>query len=86
MTVNIENLSVKDLLELNKKIISRVKELRAQEQLKAAERFRVGEVVSFQDRDNGKITGIIISMRKTKISILTEDNEKWTVFTSTSNS
>lgn len=79
MSINIENLSVKDLLELNKKIISRVKELKAQEQLKAAERFRMGEVVSFQSRDSGKITGIIMSMRKTKISILTEDNEKWTV-------
>lgn len=79
MNINIEPLNVEELIELNKKIISRIKDLRAQEQLKVAAQFRIGDLVSFQNRDHLKITGVIISVRKAKISILTENNERWDV-------
>jgi len=79
MSVNIENLTVQELIELNGQIINRIKELRKQEQARAASQFRLGDVVSFTHKDNQKIIGFILSVRKTKISILTEENEQWTV-------
>jgi hypothetical protein len=79
MSINIEHLSADDLMELNKKIVSRIKELKAQEQFKAAARFRMGDVVSFSDKNNVKTTGFITSIRKSTISVLTENNEHWNV-------
>ena len=78
--INIDALSMDDLLELNKRVVSRLKEINAQEQAEAASRFRIGDMVSFaKTGDNAKVTGFILSIRKTKISILTEDNEQYTV-------
>ena len=79
MSVNIENLTIQELIELNGQIINRIKELRKQEQVKAASQFRIGDLVSFIGKDKIKIIGFILSVRTTKISLLTEDNEQWTV-------
>ncbi len=79
MSIDIEHLSTEALIELNKKIVSRIKELRAQEQFKAAAQFRMGDVVSFPNNDKVKTTGFIISIRKSTISVLTENNERWNV-------
>ena len=79
MSIDIEHLSIEALIELNKRIVSRIKELRAQEQFKAATQFRMGDVVSFPNRDHVKTTGFIISIRKSTISVLTENNERWNI-------
>lgn len=79
MGINIENLSIDDLVELNKKVVCRIKELRAQRQFKAAAQFRMGDVVSFPNKHNKKVTGFITSIRKATISVLTETNEQWNV-------
>ena len=79
MSIDIEHLSIETFIELDKKIVSRIKELRAQEQFKAAAQFRIGDVVSFPNNDKVKTTGFIISIRKSTISILTENNERWNV-------
>ena len=78
--ININALSMDELLDLNKRIVSRLKEINAQEQAKAASQFRMGDIVSFvKTDDNIKVTGFILSIRKTKISILSETMKKWTV-------
>ena len=73
-------LSMDELVDLNKRVISRMKELNSQTQAKAALKFRMGDIVSFvKTDDNAKIIGFIISIQKTKISILTETGSQWTV-------
>ncbi len=79
MTINIENLTIEELIDLNGKIVNRIKDLRTQEQMKAATQFRIGDVVSCIHQDKRKIIGFVLSIRKTKITILTEDNERWSV-------
>lgn len=80
MSINIENLSIEELVGLNKKIISRMKELNSQKQAKAALKFRMGDIVSFvKTDDNVKEVGLILSIRKTRITILTENGKQWTV-------
>ncbi|MGV8948487.1 MAG: hypothetical protein ACOH2E_03865 [Candidatus Paracaedibacter sp.] len=76
---DIENLTVQELIDLNEKVIRRLKELKSQEERKAATQFRINDIVSFTTRDNKKIIGFVTSTRKSKISIFTEDNEKWNV-------
>jgi nucleoid DNA-binding protein len=78
--INIDSLSMEELAELNKRIINRLKELNSQKQVQAASQFRIGDIVSFLKTDNNtKIIGFIISIRKTRIKIITETSDTWTV-------
>jgi len=73
-------LSMDELVDLNKRVISRMKELNSQTQAKAALKFRMGDIVSFvKSDDDVKEVGLILSIRKTKITILTENGKQWTV-------
>ena len=79
-SINIDILSMDELLELNKRVISRMKELNSQKQATAALKFRMGDIVSFvKTDDNVKVVGLILSVRATKITILTETGKQWTV-------
>ena len=78
--INIDSLSVDELVDLNKRVVSRIKELNLQKQAQAALKFRMGDIVSFvKTDDNVKIVGLVLSTKKTKITILTENGKQWTV-------
>ncbi len=79
MSINIENLTIQELIELNGQIVNRIKGLRKQEEARIASQFRIGDVVSFTHNEKGKITGFILSTRKKEINILTENEEMWSV-------
>jgi hypothetical protein len=79
MDINIDGLSIAELVELNKKVVARVKALQVQERLEAASQFKIGDVVSFYGKEKAKITGIVLSIKKTKATILTEKGQQWTV-------
>ena len=42
MSINIDQLSIEDLVELNKQVIIRIKELQAQAEINAAAQLRIG--------------------------------------------
>jgi len=77
--MNINNLSAEELLELNKRIVRRLKELKSQGQVKAASQFRRGDIVSFKNKDGIKISGIILSIKKSKAKIITETSKQWEI-------
>ena len=79
-SINIDSFSMDELVELNKRIISRIKELNSQKQAQAALKFRMGDIVSFvKTDDHVKVVGLILSIKKTKVCILTETGSQWTV-------
>ena len=64
---NINNLTEQELLELNNKIIDRVKELRRQQSRRNKQRLRAGQEVSFNNsRYGGSETGTIIKVKRTR--------------------
>lgn len=79
MSVNIDQLSVEDLIELNKQVVLRIKELQSQAEINAASQFRIGDIVSFTSKDEKKIVGFITAIKKNKIKVFTEENQMWTL-------
>lgn len=79
MSIDIHNLDIDELLELNRQIIKRIKDLEAKNELMAASKFRIGNVVSFTKKDGIKEIGVVISIRKKTLSILTEEHKQWNV-------
>jgi hypothetical protein len=79
MSVNIDALSVEDLIELNKQVVTRIKELQSQAEINAASQFRIGDIVSFTAKDDKKIVGFITAIQKYKVKVFTEENQTWTL-------
>lgn len=77
MNVDIDKLSKEELLELNKKIIVRLKYLSERETLEFSKKFRVGDVVEFQNEE-AMTRGIVIRINRKTLSIKTEEGQ-WNI-------
>ena len=74
----LHELTVHDLIYLNRIIVDRIKYLQKVNSLVEMEKFRIGETVSFNH--NGRfITGKIIKFNQKTISVLADDDRQWNV-------
>ena len=63
---NINNLTEQQLLELNNKIVDRIKELRRQQSRKNKQSLHVGQKVSFKNYQGLTLTGSIVKVKRTR--------------------
>ena len=82
MSINIDQLNIEELIDLNKQVVIRIKELQAQAEINAAAQFRIGDIVSFTSQEEKKIIGFITAIKKNKIKVFTEENQIWTLLPS----
>lgn len=73
--MRIDNLSIDQLLELNRYICQRIDELQDQENLQALSQLRVGLKVTFEGRD-GAILGIVTKINRKSVIVLGDDGTK----------
>ncbi len=79
MEIDISKLSESELVELNTRIVER---LRFLHQMRAHEKmmeFSVGERVSFQPQGRGMTTGILTRYNKKTVTVITDDGGHWNV-------
>ena len=79
MKIDIGSLSEAELVDLNNRIVER---LRFLHQARAHERmleFQIGDRVSFQPEGRGKVTGILTRYNKKTVTVITEAGERWNV-------
>ena len=77
--IDIDALSEAELVDLNHRIVARLKllgELRAH---RAMLDFRIGERVSFELPDRGRVFGIITRYNRKSVTVITDDGGHWTV-------
>jgi len=79
MKVDIDNLTEKELIDLNHRIVERLKFLASMRAHADMMEFSVGEKVSFTPHGQGKITGILVKYNKKTVTVLTTDGQKWNV-------
>lgn len=73
--MRIDDLSIDQLLELNRYICQRIDELQDQENLQALSQLRVGLKVTFEGR-NGPILGIVTKINRKSVIVLGDDGTK----------
>ncbi|WP_372971481.1 hypothetical protein [Marinobacter sp.] len=73
--MRIDDLSIDQLLELNRYICQRIDELQDQENLQALSQLRVGLKVTFEGRD-GPILGIVTKINRKSVIVLGDDGTK----------
>ena len=79
MKIDIDKLTEQELIELNHKIVERLKFLESMRAHAEMMTFTIGETVSFSPPGRGDVTGILVKYNKKTVSVLTEDGQKWNV-------
>lgn len=79
MKINIDNLTSEELIDLNNRIIERLKFLDQMDAHNEMMKFSIGEKVSFFPSGCGEQIGTVVKYNKKSISIVTEKGERWNV-------
>jgi hypothetical protein len=79
MKISIDSLSYDELVELNHKIVERLKFLDSIHTHEEMMRFNPGEQVCFEAPGRKKQFGTIVKYNKKTVSVITESGQKWNV-------
>lgn len=76
---HLTELSIEELISLNRIVIERIKYLQKTRFLGAMTKFKIGEMVCFYSHDGNLISGKIIKFNIKTVTIITDDNHQWNV-------
>ncbi len=79
MNVDIDRLSEAELVDLNHRIVERLRFMRQARAHVAMLQFRIGERVSFQPEGRDRVVGIITRYNKKSVTVVSDDGYRWNV-------
>jgi hypothetical protein len=79
MPIDIDALTEAELIDLNHRIVARLRFLRHVEAHASMLEFRIGERVCFHPDGRPTVTGMITRYNKKTVSIVTDDGHRWNV-------
>ncbi len=79
MKIDIDSMSYDELIELNQRIIERLKFLDSVHTHKEMMQFRPGDQVCFEPPGREKQFGTLVKYNKKTVTIITESGQKWNV-------
>ena len=77
--IDLSKLSRKELVELNRRVVERIKELDADQTTDCMKGFSIGDKVSFEPPSGDPVKGMVIKKNKKTISVLDDSGHKWNV-------
>jgi hypothetical protein len=79
MSINIDSLTEKELIDLNHRVVERLRFLQHARTHVAMLQFRIGERVSFHPEGHPHLYGIVTRYNKKSVTVVTDAGAKWTV-------
>ena len=79
MKIDIDSLTYEELVELNQKIVERLKFLDSMHTHKEMMRFSPGDQVSFEAPGRDKQFATLIKYNKKTVTVITESGQRWNV-------
>lgn len=79
MQINIDQLTEAELIDLNHRIVERLRFFQHARAHATMLQFRIGDRVVFEPDMRGEVHGVITRYNKKSVSVLTEDGQRWTV-------
>ncbi len=77
--INIDHLTEAELVDLNHRIVERLRFMNQMRAHKAMLEFRIGDRVQFEREDNAPVVGILTRYNKKSVTVITGDGQRWTV-------
>ena len=79
MAIDIDKLNESELIDLNNKIVARLKFIQQMRAHASMLEFSLGEKVSFQPSGHPTLFGIITKYNRKSVTVITESGQSWTV-------
>jgi len=79
MNIDIDRLTYEQLIDLNHRIVERLKFLDQMQAHHEMLRLRIGQRVRFTPTGRQPITGIVAKYNRKTVTIVTEDGQRWRV-------
>ena len=78
-TIDIDTLTEAELLELNHRIVARLRALRDMRAHVGMLEFHVGERVAFQPAGHRMLQGVLTRYNRKTVTVITDDHGQWNV-------
>ena len=78
MPIDIDGLSFEELLELNQRVVARLKMLESMQAHIEMMRFKPGQRVSFEHQ-GGRILGTLVKYNRKTVTVVTDQGQRWNV-------
>ena len=79
MNIDIDRLTEAELIDLNRRIVERLRFLQQMRAHAAMLKFSVGARVCFDTDDFRTITGTLVRYNKKSVTVITDDGHRWNV-------
>ncbi|MCC5092681.1 MULTISPECIES: hypothetical protein [Xanthomonas] len=79
MTIDIDKLTEAELIDLNHRIVERLRFMQQARAHATMLRFSIGDRVTFEPDMRGPVYGVIVRYNKKSVSVLTDDGQRWNV-------
>ena len=79
MKIDIDGLTEAELIDLNNRVVERLKFLNHMRAHAQMLEFRIGDRVSFQPEGRPLLTGMLTRYNKKTVTVITESGEHWNV-------
>ena len=79
MKIDIDKLTEKELIDLNHRIVERLKFLESARTHVEMMEFSVGKKVRFRPSGRQATIGVLVKYNKKTVTVLTEDGQKWNI-------
>ena len=79
MAIDIDQLTEAELLDLNRRIVERLRFLHQLRAHATMLQFSIGDRVTFETNDGRTVVGALVRYNKKTVSVLTDDGPRWNV-------
>ena len=79
MRIDIDGLTERELVELNRRIVERLKFLESMHAHSEMLRFSIGDKVSFRPAGRVPQFGVLVKYNRKTVTVVTEDGQRWNV-------
>jgi hypothetical protein len=79
MAINIDKLTEEELIDLNRRIIERLRLLQQMRAHRQMLEFKIGDRVTFQADGRGAVEGMLTRYNRKSVTIITDDGHHWNV-------
>ena len=79
MAIDIDKLIEAELIDLNNRVVARLKFLQEMRAHASMLEFSIGDKVSFQPEGHAELTGIITKYNRKSVTVITETGQHWNV-------
>ena len=79
MTIDIDRLTEAELIDLNRRIVERLRFLQHMRAHQRMLEFRIGDRVAFQADGRGTVEGMLTRYNRKSVTVITDDGQHWNV-------